>query len=245
MSKILLFCFVLTGLVVHAGPAFEKDWSGLMQDNVSEGQRDGVPLHLVDYQHIKSDPRFVRVIAELKTFDPNALHTKSEKLAFWINAYNIAAVKVVVENNPPKSIRDVGGLMSSVWKKQAIIIGGKSFSLDQIENNKVRPMGDPRIHFAIVCASVSCPDLRAEAYSAELLDAQLDDQAAKFLQNEVKGFRIEGDKKIVSVSSIFKWFKKDFGGEKGVLAFLSRHSGKEMSGYSIHYLPYNWNLNKK
>ena len=115
-------------------------------------------------------------------------------------------------------------------EKPAAIIGGKTFSLDQIENEKLRKMGDPRIHFAIVCASVSCPDLRAEAYTADEIDEQLNDQAALFLQNAVKGFRVEGDKKIVSASSIFKWFKKDFGGEKGVLAFLSRYSGKDVSG---------------
>ena len=74
MSKILLLCFLITAFAVHAGSFYENDWSGLMQKNVSVGERDGVPLHLVDYQHIKSDPRFARVIAELKIFDPRALH---------------------------------------------------------------------------------------------------------------------------------------------------------------------------
>lgn len=218
----------------------ETGWSDILQRNVSPGQIEDVKVNTVDYAAIKEDPAFASLVELLKSSDPASLAAKNEKLAFWINGYNIAAVKMVIDHYPVKSIRQIGGLLSPVWKKKAIEVGGRDYSLNDIEHEILRTMGEPRIHFAIVCASVSCPDLRPEAFSADSLEAQLEDQTRRFLANPQKGARIDKDKKSVYLSSIFKWFKEDFG---DLSDFVDDRLGTDLSGYDIKFLDYNWNLN--
>lgn len=119
----------------------------------------------------------------IKQFPVKNLSSREKKLAFYINSYNILALKMVVDHWPLKSIKDIGSLFRPVWGKVAGTISGKLVSLDDIENDIIRPMGEPRIHLAIVCASVSCPDLRTEPYTAKKLDSQLDEQVRLFLNN--------------------------------------------------------------
>ncbi len=248
MLKIIYASLLLTFLNANILPALsslDETWSALLQNNVSPGSIDGVALNLVDYDNLKNNAEFRQVVQSIEQTDPEQLVGNNEKMAFWINVYNIAAIKMILDNQPVESIRDIGSLFSPVWDKDAITINGTTYSLGHIEHEILRPMGDARIHFAIVCASVSCPDLRRESYTAEQLDAQLDEQTRKFLHNEVKGLALDRDKQVVHISSIFKWFKEDFDNEEGILNFLSRHSGADVSGYKIKYLPYNWNLNNK
>ncbi|MDP3839735.1 MAG: DUF547 domain-containing protein [Methylococcales bacterium] len=168
--------------------------------------------------------------------------SKEEKLAFYINTYNILALKMVLDNLPVDSIKDVGNLLSPVWKKTAGVIAEKDVSLDAIENEVLRPMGEPRIHFAIVCASVSCPDLRTEPYTAEKLNAQLDDQVKSFLNNVKKGLNDDG--KVIHVSKIFDWFEKDFKTVGGIEAFIRQHhSGLSKEAAIETDIDYDWSLN--
>jgi hypothetical protein len=180
----------------------------------------------------------------LARLDPEKLSPVEAK-ATWLNAYNVLAVAMVVDNYPLESIRDAGGrFVGRVWTQPAGKVGGANYTLDQIENDIIRPLGDPRIHAAIVCASVSCPDLAAEPFTASKLDEQLDKGLRRFLSNPAKGLRIEGG--TLKVSSIFDWFADDFETSGGVLAVLRKYSP---SGASIpadpklDYLTYDWQLN--
>jgi len=217
-----------------------SSWNGLLKDYIHAGHKHGVALKLLDYQGLKHDARWQQTLQSLKQADLSTLSNRKEKLAFWINAYNILAVKTVVEHEAIKSIKDVGSWYAPVWKKDAGMVADNMKTLNGIENDVLRPMGEPRIHFAIVCASVSCPDLRHEAYQANKLDAQLNEQAASFLSNPSKGAHWNHGE--LEVSSIFKWFGDDFEHVGGVLSFIQAHSdirAKEIDAY----LDYDWSLN--
>jgi hypothetical protein len=188
---------------------------------VNPGVKHGVSLALLDYAQLKQTGHIEAVYQDIKQFPVAELVSREEKLSFYINTYNILAIKMVIDHWPLDSIKDIGNLFSPVWGKTAGIIGGKKVSLDDVENNIIRPMGEPRIHLAIVCASVSCPDIRAEPYRAEKLNAQLEEQARTFLTNDKKGLRIE--KNSIQISKVFDWFEKDFVKTGGVEAFIRRY----------------------
>lgn len=246
---VLMICVVLAP---SSAWAFDfKAWDGLLKKHVGPTTLAGVRLAGVDYPAMKKDPAYSKLIADLKSFSPNTLKTSKEKMSFWINVYNIMAVKMVVDHYPVESIKDAGSLFSSVWKKEVGVVGGKTVTLNDIEHEILRKMGDPRIHVAIVCASVSCPDLRNEAYTADHLNAQLDDQFKQFLENKSKGLQIDRSRKRVTLSKIFDWFEEDFEPKGGVLSFLSRYAPEKDRSFlkkgnpKISYLNYNWDLNKK
>ncbi|MEX0694390.1 MAG: DUF547 domain-containing protein [Rhodospirillales bacterium] len=176
---------------------------------------------------------------------------RGEQQAFWINLYNALTVQVVLDHYPVKSIRDIDispGLFSDgPWGKKLITIEGEPVSLDDVEHRILRPIWkDPRLHYAVNCASVGCPDLVAEAYTARTMDSQLTANAHAYI-NSRRGVRIDGESMIVS--SIYDWFQVDFGGsEKGVIAHLRHYArgdlkqalarAQEIEGYQ-----YDWSLN--
>lgn len=221
-KKVLLIAllnFTLSPIAFADSP----DWSGYAKalQTVKFGKKQDTPLALVDYQTLKKTGQIEAVYQQIKAFPIEKLADNEEKLAFYINAYNILAIKMVLDHWPLTSIKDAGNIFRPVWSKTAGVIGGKDISLDDIENDILRPLGEPRIHFAIVCASISCPDLRAEPYIAEKLNAQLDDQINAFLNNSKKG--LSQDNKFIHVSKIFDWFEKDFKAAGGVEAFIRRY----------------------
>jgi hypothetical protein len=223
--------------------AAEPDWSSYADvlKNVSPGTKNNVKLALVDYQTLKENGKLEAAYQQLSNFPVKNLNSKEEKLAFYINAYNILALKTVIDHWPLDSIKDVGNLLSPVWGKPVGSIDGKTVSLDDIENKILRPMGEPRIHFAIVCASVSCPDLRNTPYTASKLNSQLDEQVQKFLTNADKGLRV-GDKDI-QISKIFDWFGKDFKPAGGVEAFIRRYRSDLPELPLKEDINYDWNVN--
>jgi len=170
--------------------AQEPDWIGYAEvlKSVKSGEKNGTPLALVDYATLKQSGLVEKVYRQISTYPVTSLKGREETLAFYINTYNILALKTVVDHWPLESIKDVGSFFKPVWGRDAGTIGGNTVSLDDIENNKIRPMGEPRIHLAIVCASVSCPDLRSEPYTATTLNKQLDEQANTFLRNDKKAY---------------------------------------------------------
>lgn len=240
------FTLLVAALLVPAAPsaAAEPDWGQyqeILAAHVTSARADGVALNVVDYPGLRADPRFVRAIRTVQDFPTAQLATAAERLAFFINAYNLLAMKMVADHWPLGSIRDVGNLFRPVWKRPAGTLDGRSVSLDDIENEHLRKLGEPRIHLAIVCASVSCPDLRAEPYRAAALDAQLDDQVVRFFANQGKGLRVEGD--TVHVSRIFDWFGEDFGGDAGVRRFITRYHPLPTGAGVAADLPYDWRVN--
>jgi len=181
------------------------------------------------------------------------------QLAFLINAYNAWTVELVLTGYPGiKSIKDLGSFIQSPWKKRFIALLGETRSLDDIEHSLIRGSGrynDPRIHFAVNCASIGCPALRAEAYVAERLNAQLEDATQMFLSDRTRN-RVESD--TLKVSSIFKWYRSDF--EKGwrgansLGQFLALYSGPlalnadtaihlSAGKLGLEFLDYDWRLN--
>jgi len=188
---------------------------------------------------------FEKLLHQLKDFDPHDLTSKNEKLSFWINVYNIAAIQLIIENNPVNSIKDIGSFFSSVWDRKTISVNNRLYSMAYIEHDILRKMKDPRIHFAIVCASLSCPDLKPYSYKTASLDKQLDDSIVQFLANPTKGLIENKKNKRLEISQIFKWFKEDFKGEKGILSFLSQYKNRDYLNYKIDYLNYDWRLNSR
>ena len=224
--------------------AKEPDWSNyaaLLNQYVSTSQHHSVQLNWIHYSQLKSDARWNKVVAQLETFSPDQLTNQQEQLAFYINAYNIMAIKTVVDNWPLESIKDVGNFIWPVWKRTAGKIGQTRTSLNEIEHEILRPMGEPRVHFAIVCASVSCPNLRNEPFTATNLNKQLDEQTAEFISNSKKGLYQDGN--IIHVSQIFSWFEDDFSNEGGIKKFIARYRSISKEAVIQPDIPYNWLVN--
>jgi len=235
---------LLAVLLVAPAAARAQDWTlynGLLADHVAPAEREGVSFHAVDYAAWAQDPRYPQVLAQVENFPLQTLQTTADKVAFYSNVYNLYAIRMVIDNLPLDSIRDAGSLFSPVWKKPAGQLGGRTVTLDEIEHQILRPLGEARIHFAIVCASLSCPDLRREAFTVATLDEQLEDQTRRFLANASKGLRIEGMQ--VQVSQIFDWFEEDFASAGGVEAFVRRYRELPPQSRLRAAIPYHWNLN--
>ena len=182
---------------------------------------------------------------------------KNEQMVFLINAYNAFTIEHILSKYPDlKSIKDLGSVVQSAWKKKFFSLLGEEHNLDWIEHEQLRPKyQDPRIHVALVCAAISCPALRPDAYTTAKLEGQLDDGMQRFLSDKTRN-KYEGGK--LQVSSIFKWFKEDFEkGHKGfnkvedVFAKYAEALSTDATAIaeiraktaSISHLDYNWALN--
>ncbi len=237
----LFLCFSSVHAEESLGKAKWQNYAGLLSAYVQAGEKNGVHVNLVDYSAWKADSRWSKVLKNLEGFDLSTLHTDDEKLAFWINAYNIMAIEKVLEQWPIESIRDEGSFFKSVWKQPVVMVAGEIRSLNEIEHHILRPMREPLMHVAIVCASVSCPDLRREPYDAKHLQAQLQAQATDFLSNTGKGLRADADG--LHISKIFDWFEEDFA-DIGIMAWLAQYHKNIRSDIKIDsYLPYDWQVN--
>ena len=216
-----------------------KNWDVLLKKWVSE---EG----WVDYKGFLTEKDELEAyLQELSTNSPDNSWGESEKLAFWINAYNAFTVKLILDHYPLESITDLHTipLVATVWKKKFFQIGGEEMSLHIIEHKILRKeFEEPRIHFAINCASISCPVLRREAYTAEKVEAQLLEQAQLFLSDESRN-RITKDR--VKISQIFLWFRGDFTKEGSLIDFLNKYTEVEIEkSAKVGYLSYDWGLNE-
>lgn len=253
-SLILFFAaFVTFTAQIAGGRTFDfSAWDDMLEKYCHEGTKEMINLTLINYPLIKKDPGFYSLIKRLESFPINSLKTKDEKLAFWINTYNILAVKLILDHYPISSVKNIGNWFNRVWDEKVGIIGGKAYSLNDIEHGILRKMEEPRIHIAIVCASISCPDIAMESYSPQSISSQLDSQTRQFMANETKGFLIYNTEALVYISSIFNWFQKDFQGKKGVIQFIKTYAPEnkkkylkylESGDFSLRYIDFNWNLN--
>jgi len=247
---------------VQAAAFDQSAWDGLLKAHVSS-LRNGQATQ-VDYAAFARErnqlKQYLAGVSGVTTSDFERWEPPAQ-LAFLINAYNAFTVELVLTGYPDvASIKDLGSLLRSPWKKRFIPLLGDTRSLDDIEHGLIRGSGrynEPRVHFALNCASIGCPALRAEAFTGERLDAQLEDAAHAFLSDRTRN-RLDG--KALQVSSIFKWYRGDF--EKGwrgadnLAMFLllyrqplglddnaaNRLRAGEMK---IHFLDYDWGLNGK
>lgn len=239
-------------LIALRAPVVERrgcsfDHSGLdevLQEFVKPPQVvGGIKSTLFDYKALHGSADSLRkldkYVKSMASFDPSCLSSDG-KLAFWANAYNGLIIHLVIrdvdknDGQLPESIKNLAGNASSVWSRHAGIVGGQAMTLENVLS-EARKLGDPRIHGAVNCASLSCPDLRQGAYSEEQVQAEFDEQNKKWLNNPTKGARGHGNK--LRVSPIFQWHAEDF---HDASSFVGRYLG------AVHikgYLPYNWNLN--
>jgi hypothetical protein len=206
---------------------------------------------LVDYKGFKADETALnQYLALLSKNPPAASWSKSEQMAFWINAYNAYTIRLILDHYPVKSIKDIGSkikipFVTTPWAIKFFSIGSEKMSLDNIEHGILRKKyDDPRIHFALVCASMSCPALRNEAYTAAKLDSQLDDQGRDFLNNPAKN-NISRSK--AQLSKYFDWYKGDWNNNgQSVAKWVNKYSTTKIDDKTpISYLDYNWNLNEQ
>lgn len=231
---------------------------------------------MVNYRGLKSNrEQLDAFVARLDKLQPEVYDAWDDdhKIAFWLNAYNGFTLKAIIEHYPIKasflggkrfpknSIRQIKG----VWNKLEFSVMGRKRTLEEIEHEILRKkFTEPRIHMALVCAAMGCPPLRNEPYTGSRLSEQLDDQTRRFLKNPLM-FRLNRKKERVYISSIFKWFGKDFVSiygandklkeysetKRAVLSFMSRYLDKETQEYiasqelSVKHLDYDWSLNEQ
>ncbi|AOP36650.1 hypothetical protein A0128_21315 [Leptospira tipperaryensis] len=174
--------------------------------------------------------------------------SNSEKLSFLINAYNAFTIRLILDHYPLKSIKDIGGLFSGPWKIEFFTLFGTKKNLDWIEHEKLRKdFQEPRIHFAINCASKGCPPILNESYQAARIEEQLSSVAKKFLSDS-KYNRYDSSAKILYLSKIFQWFQTDFTRKSGnLVSFFNANSGLSSvpASAEIQHLDYDWNLNQR
>ena len=200
----------------------------------------------VNYQGLQNDStRLNTYLSLLETHHPNASWTENQRKAYWINAYNAFTLRLIIRNYPVNSIKDLGGRIYKVntpWDIRFISIEGAAYDLNNIEHDILREeFNDPRIHFAINCASQSCPVLFNEAFSPDRLDAQLDSAAVRFI-NDPQRNRISEEK--AEISRIFLWFKGDFTQTGSLRAYLSQFSRTPLTADTeLDHLDYDWSLN--
>jgi hypothetical protein len=202
----------------------------------------------VDYAGFKREAsRLDAYLAQLAAVEPESL-SRNERFAFYVNAYNAWTIKLILSGYPGvKSIKELGSLFKSPWKKKFVKLAGQTVSLDHIEHDILRPVfKDERVHFAVNCASKGCPPLYPEPFTGEKLNAQLDDAAGRFVRNP-RFNRLEGN--TLYVSRIFKWFRADFNDD--IIGFFNRYASSEQkkriadvqSEIKVKYLDYDWSLN--
>lgn len=247
LTRFLIIVLMFGGFTatMAAGESLHTIWGELLQRHVEHG--------VVDYQGFKKDEkRLDEYLAMLDAASPQSL-SEQKRLALYINAYNAYTVKLILNNfkdgRPVSSIKKIGGFLSGPWSIEFCRIGGEVYTLDNIEHDIIRPrFYDPRVHFAVNCASQSCPPLIDKPYQAETLDEQLNKNTIAFV-NDADFNYLQGS--TLYVSKIFTWFSEDFGGDirgffqkyaQGALRAELDRLGKEVD---IEYLDYDWSLNNK
>jgi hypothetical protein len=231
----LALLFLLAALPASAG------LDAVLSARVREGR--------VDYAGLKRNSSGLDAwLAAAAAIDENEFKDlpREQRLAFLINLYNAATLRLILDHYPIASIRDIGPAWNpnKAWKLPVVKVFGRTVTLDQLEQEMIRPVfNEPRAHFALVCAAKGCPPLRSEAYDGERLDAQLDDQARAFLSQKAKNDASKAGE-TAYLSPIFKWYMKDFGGsKKSVLRFVNKWLPVE-EGWAVEWTVYDWSLNE-
>ena len=225
------------------GTAFSHDlFDQVLQEHVNENG-------WVNYTQLKANPEKFEAYLDLLAAANPAEWSYNEQLTFWINAYNALVMKGVIDNYPTTSVRKVK-LFNGFFSRLKFQAAGKTYTLNEIEHGILREeYPDPRVHFAIVCASFSCPPLWNRAYTAETLEERLETATLNFIRNPEQ-VRIDRAKRRVYLSKIFKWYKDDFKmGYDGTEDFLADYLPPEDAEYlastdvKLNYLNYDWTLN--
>lgn len=227
----IFLLFVNLNLFSQTAPS-HVGLDSLLQKYVSETGK-------VDYKGLKTNKDALYAYCQILTENPvQEDWSREEKLAYWINAYNAFTLKLIVDNYPTKSIMNFDG--GKTWDVRRIKLGDKKYSLNQIENDIIRPQfKDPRIHFAVNCAAKSCPPLWNRAYTAVKLDSTLEARTRAFI-NDPNFNTLTASK--ASVSKIFEWYAADFGDLK---KYLNKYAATQLRGTAlVGFKEYDWGLNE-
>lgn len=246
---IVLFVAVVFGSCTatptsNAAPVDHSAWDKLLKKHVNDKGFVNYTAFKKDYDELK------KYLDMLSASAPNGKWSKEEQLAYWINAYNAFTVQLILDHYPGIStIKDIGSkikipFVSDAWTVKFITIGGKKMDLNNIEHGIIRKKFDePRIHFALVCAAKSCPPLRNEAFVAEQLDKQLDEQARDFMNDKVKN---NVTKNKAEISKIMDWYGGDFTKKMPLVDWINKYAAIKIDKNTpISYMDYNWDLNGK
>lgn len=243
---VLGIALALFGSVATARAGFDHDlYDRLLKSHVKDG--------LVNYKALKDDPRLDRYLQQLASARLDDLKSRNDKVAFWTNAYNAYTLKLIADHYPVSSIYDIKVPdYADPWKVPMARVAGTVYTLDQIENEILRPKWpDPRIHYALVCAAKSCPQLRSEAYTAADLDDQFDDQAAWFM---IHRNQFDLSTRTAMLSKVYEWYAVDFGKDQTeALRTLIPHVEeplalaleKEAKQWKVRFVEWNWELNEQ
>lgn len=246
----LLASVGLAFAVATAPPSFDHSaLDALLHQNVRGG--------LVDYDAFAAAPAFKAYLERLAAFDPEGLPA-TDRLAFWINAYNAYTIALIVRHGERESIRNINRTFGfqgrGPWREKLAVVGGTAYTLDFIEHDIIRArFREPRIHFALVCAALGCPPLRGEAYRGDLLDRQLDEQARLFLLGSPDKNRVDIPAGRLYLSRIFDWYREDFGSSDAAIgAYVARfypagdvRDFLERGRFALRYTTYDWRLNRR
>jgi len=237
----LAACLLLAAAPAQAQPVDNALFAQVLTRHVRDGH--------VDYSGLKADPSSLDAyLAQLAAADLPSL-SERDRFAAYINLYNAATIKLILDHFPVASIRDIGGMFGSPWKLPVVRTRSGAITLDALEHEILRKQfKDARLHAAINCASKGCPPLSPEPYESSRLDEQLDRASRAFVHTPDRA-RLTGD--TLFVSAIFDWFEADFGGADGVIAFVARHADPALRDalaahggkIKLKYLPYDWSLN--
>lgn len=244
--------------VIASGADFNySNYEAVLKRHIKTGVSiNNIRLNAVDYNSLTREAQqtgsdYSILLKELAAFDLATLKSREEKIAFWVNVYNIGAIKTIIDHYPVDSIRSKRiNWLGHPWGRKALSVGGREYSLAEIENDILLDgFKDLRIHFGINCASVSCVDLLAVPYRAATLFAQLEDQGRKLLMDRKKGLVTDSEKKTVLLSQIFKFDKNRFDAAGGALAFIKPYLSKAdmtaigVDSLKVEYLEYDWKVN--
>ena len=235
MTKISIFICMLSFVAIQAQTSI---FDSLLQKNVDKTGR-------VDYQSLKNNETLLdNYLAYIQNNEPTKDWSSNKKKAFWINTYNAYTIKIILNNYPLKSIRDIKIDGKTAWKIPFVKVGQKRYTLDQIEHEILRKkFNDPRIHVGINCASVSCPRLWNFAFTEDNIAYSLDNLMKVFINDTTRN---KISKNNVALSEIFNWFSKDFIKNGTIINYLNTYAAIKISEKaSIKYLTYDWSLNKK
>ena len=208
-------------------------WDRLLQKYVSNEGR-------VNYEGFQIDEtKFDSYLNLLSKTSPKEFWSRNETLSFWINVYNAYTVKLILNNYPIQSIKDI----SKPWNKRFIKIDDKWYTLNDIEHRIIRKMDEPKIHFALVCAALSCPKLHNRAFTAKNLESNLNQLTREFLND---GSKNRLDKNTIEISKLFKWYGSDFKtNNKRLIDFINQYSDVQISSKAkTTYMDYDWRLNE-
>ena len=242
--SVLIVVLLISQITLSQEGVSHKMYDELLQQYVDE-------KGMVDYQGLKQNrAKLKSYLSMLEANAPTNTWTRDQKLAYWINAYNAFTLELILEHYPVGSIKDIGSaikipFVNTPWDIKFINIGEEEYDLNNIEHGIIRKeFEEPRIHFALVCAAVSCPKLQNRAFQPDKLDQQLTKAAKEFLADPTKN-SFKGSNQ-ATLSKIFNWYGGDFNNNGTLIEYINQYAPKELSkDANIDWKDYDWALNEQ